>query len=204
MKKIFFAVLTASLLASCAVETHINFKPDNSGDYKMKLDMSMATSMLDDSLSEDGAMSIDEFKQVEDQLKAVPGITNVLLTSPSTGVYEIAYNFDGLASLTTSSSEQLKGEEDFSSMKFASKGKRMTIDMSPSEDMKQSREDIESMTAMGEMLTYTIEMHFERKIASVKSSVAELNKENNSLLFNIALSEMVDDKKNWVTKVKFK
>lgn len=203
MKKFLFVMLTASVFTSCTIVHSIHFREDNAGDYSMKLDMSLGASLMGDSIGGNQSEMLGDFDKLVDQIREIPGIANVKLESPSAGVIEISYGFDGLASLNTSTETQTKGEEDFSMLKFSAKGKTMIIDMKPSDDMAGNKE-LTGMEDMGEMLTYSVNLQFDRKIAGIKSSMATLDEETNSVAISLSLSEIMEPKKKWITKIKFK
>ena len=193
------SLLVAAIFSSCTLTVNVDFQKDMSGKYNMKLDMAQIMAMGGDSTEAD--LGEDDLDQLKISLESTPGISGVSTSFDPAGYFEITYNFDGISSLNTALKSDSEGTNP-GLMSLAMKGKKLTIDMTPGDELKN--DDSGSMEGMGDMFTMNFNMKFDRPVKSVKSSIGVFNKEENTIAFSLTLSDLADSKKNWKTQVTFK
>lgn len=194
-------VFAMTFLSSCVLEQDIHFKEDFSGEYHMRLDMSSFMAMAGDSAeSADTQISTEDFKEMEDKISAIPGISN-LKTSAEEGVYDLSYNFADLNSVTLAGDKS--GEETGGFLNFTKKGKKLIINMKPP---KKGEEEIsaEEMESMKDMFTFRYNIKFDKTVSKIKSKFATLNKETNTVVFEFGMAEYFNPKTAWKTEISFK
>ncbi|MBL7943855.1 MAG: hypothetical protein JNM00_13870 [Flavobacteriales bacterium] len=193
------SLLVAAIFSSCTLTVNVDFQKDMSGKYNMKLDMAQIMAMGGDTTEAD--LGEDDLDQLKISLESTPGISGVSTSFDPAGYFEITYNFDGISSLNTALKSDSEGTNP-GLMSLAMKGKKLTIDMTPGDELKN--DDSGSMEGMGDMFTMNFNMKFDRPVKSVKSSIGVFNKEENTIAFSLTLSDLADSKKNWKTQVTFK
>ena len=185
-----FLALTG-LLFSCNIATTVHFNKDYSGTYMTVVDMSDLISMAgmaDSTNSSDQSIadmrkSMDSL-ELEDVYNSVSGISDAKVDVSDKGVVSIGFKFDNVEALNASfktvqesTAEKMSGSGDADMLPasflggegqmFIREGKTITHSVDSEGLGLGDGEDSGDMDMMMNMIDYTIEFTFDRKIKSV-------------------------------------
>jgi hypothetical protein len=209
MKKItFLLALVSALFSGCAIEQEFYFKEDFSGSYLTRIDMS-SLGALGDEMNPDSIMSNTDLQELDAKYKTIAGLSNVQNTF-SSGILLSGFDFNGINALNqafTPEKETGKEEPDGIGLpksnglvRFEKKGKKLLVAV----DKSEMKEDSSDMEQMGEMITFSVKLRFDKKIKKMKSDVGTWDKENNTVTLQFNLNDLSKKDKNLDTEITLK
>ncbi|MFT7613455.1 MAG: hypothetical protein ACI9J3_002429 [Parvicellaceae bacterium] len=193
MKRILFCltIVVTLLVSSCSIKQHVHFKNDWSGSLSYDIDMGSLQDMMGgDSTAGAGIGSVlgdsGEFTTAMEALKVSPGLTNIVVEEDTVkGTFHIAFDFadlatlndvmsgSGLGSLSTSTNEN--SDHTY----FLLKKNKLTYKMPPMD--QTSDEEMGQMDGMMSMITFELNISFDKKVKKIKSKtnavISSTNKE---------------------------
>lgn len=184
----------AWLLQSCSIATTVHFNKNYSGSYMTVMDMSeliSMSSMFDSTGTNDQETVIAQMRHSMDSLgiasmyNAMSGIRNARLDVSDEGVITLAFDFDNLTALNASfvrmaehaelnpgSGNEMLPTDLFSGSRhvFKNEGKALLYTMENTGEggglFGAGGDDMEGMDFMANMMDYTIDLSFDRKVKS--------------------------------------
>lgn len=208
MKNITFLLAAVSILfTGCTIEQEFYFKQDFSGSYSTRIDMS-SLGALGEEMNPDSIMKDTDLSELQTKYEAIAGLSNVR-NSFSEGILLSGFDFNGMASLNKAFEPEEKAEEEKDSaglpdnsglVRFEQKGKKLLVIVDKS-DMADSGSEIEQM---GEMITFSVKLGFDKKIKKVKSDVGTWDKANNSITLQFNLNDLSKKDKNLNSEITLK
>lgn len=216
----FLLLVIPLFMVSCfSITEEYSFNNDGSGKASYKIDLTEIMSMWKMMASSDSTgstlKSIDSTfnnKELLEELKLIPGITNVENKSDTaTGIVLYTYNFSNLVALNKaiklnkgSASLGLETGTAENKNEFIA-GKKM---LQRYYSMANISNEEDENTAMVEMMykdaTYTTIYHFEKSIKKVNNSDATISKDRKSVVLEAPLLDLFNGKKNLNCTVKTK
>jgi len=175
MKKILFALATAGLFSSCAVNQEIKFNSNYSGSVTMSIDMSGLAAFDEEGDMMDG---LEENYHLSDIGNEVDGITNYkVVTLKEEYKININYDFTNLKALNdmlsyehsvmNPDSTKPEGAKPDMHVFFTQKGK--TLNYKEPKMTTPADESTEDMEAMDEFFTFSFAITTPKKVKKVKS-----------------------------------
>jgi hypothetical protein len=209
MKNITFLLAAVSILfTGCAIEQEFYFKQDFSGSYTTRIDMS-SLGALGEEMNPDSIMKDTDLNELQTKYEAIAGLSNVR-NSFSEGILLSGFDFNGMASLNKAFEPEEKAEDEEKDsaglpdnsglVRFEQKGKKLLVIVDKS-DMADGGSEMEQM---GEMITFSVKIGFDKKIKKVKSDVGTWDKANNSITLQFNLNDLSKKDKNLNSEITLK
>lgn len=180
-----FLVLFFSIcLGACSISEDYTFNPDFSGHYSFNFDYS-AILQFDSSGTANDEME-KGYLEMEEELKKIEGITNILIVSNGEkGKVLVSYDFANLEALNQTNYDAETGKY---SKYFSKEGKKFEFTADFSEELKEYTDPNMSVEELKEniqtMLEYTINFTFEDKIKVIDARNIE-QKDDYSLSYTL-------------------
>lgn len=210
MKKRFFFLLSMGMLmASCMNLTEkIYINSNGTGSYQLDLDMAPLIDMMK-SMDENQGDSIQdvytEMAKEESEYANLPGISNTKNHfDRDKNVYSTTFDFSNRAALQSAWNKgssvvnnmgELNPTKSFKSLTGSKKKYALKLDLT---ELRKSfadseEEDMEMTKMMLEDYNYSIELHFDRPVASFKGINLSRGEDKNTVIFTIPLVDMFFD-----------
>jgi hypothetical protein len=219
MKKIIKNLLVLSLLinfSACSVQQNFYFKEDFSGRVEYTLDMSMMGEFmkgmqgsLPDSLKTGSDAQVEGFDKMLDSLlnlkipedKQKDGISNMKIVNIDGNKYKIKFTFDfrDLNALNQAMLQTQGVTPDKDTEMFKMDGKKFVFTgvKFKATDVGQQQGNMkpEEMGEMDGFFTFQYKLVFDKEVRQAKGENCSLERDGNTVIFNVNYSNMTDEQK---------